>query len=234
MVVYDKLGLYVQMGGRRMYPLYVWTCLPLLLVASRVLSCAYLCGLLILVVGVLAVDDDAFSVLLGLYVSELIMWHRIKVLVQRKITRDHTVVDVPRELQHTLPNQYRTMDRQLEDQFDAVVQNVHTRACLAPVQVPPMSTDEFMHYLRHLSEIVARGGVLQRSKAVVKISLLLRSNYAMRLRAPALLFLIVALFGWWMLPSSKLHKPKGFMQALQVAQYKSQIVMTDKKKKKSQ
>jgi hypothetical protein len=229
MIVYDKLGLYVQMGGRRMYPLYVWTCLPLLLVASRVLSCAYLCGLLILVVGVLAVDDDAFSVVLGLYVSELIMWHRIKVLVQRKITRDHSVVDVSRELQHTLLNNYRTMNRQLEEQFSAVVQNVHTRACLAPVQIMPVSTDEFMHYLRHLSEIVARGRVLERSKAVVKISLLLRSNYAMRLRAPALLVLLVTLLGWWMLPSSKLHKPKGFMKALQVAQHKSQIVITEKK-----
>ena len=81
MIVYDKLGLYVQMGGRRMYPLYVWTWLPLLLVACMLLSCAYACGLLILVVSVLALDHDAFSVLLGLYVSELIMWHRIKVLV---------------------------------------------------------------------------------------------------------------------------------------------------------
>ncbi len=217
MVVYD-LGLYVKMGGRRMYPLYVWTCLPLLLVASKVLSCAYLCVLLILVVGVLAIDDDAFSVLLGLYVYELITWHRIKVLVQEKFSGKNTVVNVPEELARTLPNKYKTMDRQLEDQFPAVVQNVHTFATLAPVQFPPVSVDEFMHYLRHLSELVASGRVLQRSNAVVKISMLLRSNYAMRLRATPLLLLIVLLFGSCMLPkSNKPQKPQGFMHALKLA-----------------
>jgi hypothetical protein len=214
MIGYDKLGFFVQMGGRRMYLLYVWTCLPLLLVACRLLTCAYACGLLILVVGVLALNHDAFSFLLGLYVSELIMWHRIKVL----FSGNHTVVNVPRELQRTLSNQYKTMDQQLEDQFLAVVQNVNTRATLAPVQFPPVSVDEFMHYLRHLSEIVASGRVLQRSNAVVKISMLLRSNYAMRLRATPLLLLIVLLFGSCMLPkSNKPQQPQGFMHALKLA-----------------
>jgi hypothetical protein len=75
-----------------------------------------------------------------------------------------------------------------------------------------------MHYLRHLSEIVASGRVLQRSNAVVKISMLLRSNYAMRLRATPLLLLIVLLFGSCMLPkSNKPQKPQGFMHALKLA-----------------
>ena len=227
MIVYDKLGLYVQMGGRHMYPLYVWTWLPWLLVASTWLSYTHTCGLLILVVSALAVNHDAFSVLLGMYVSELILCHRIKVLVQ-----GHSAVDVQRELQHTLPNKYKTMDAQLEQQFSAVVRNVNARACLPPVEITAASIDEYMHYLRHLSETVARGGVLQRSKSVVKISLLLRSNYAIGVRGPALLLLLVVLLlgGWWMLPSRKLRRPKGFMHALNVAENKSQIVIEEKKK----
>ena len=233
MIVYDSLGLFVQMGGRRMYPLYVWTWLPYLLVACALLSYLYTCCLLILVVSTLALNHDAFSVALAVYVYELILLHRIKVLLQATFTRNNTVVDVSRELGHTLPNNYRTMDRQLQAQFNAVVRNVGAGATVPPADIGSVSIDEFMYYLRHLSQIAATGRVSDRSKAVVKISMLLRSNYAIRLRGPALLLLVLLLLllaGWSVLPSRKLRRPKGFTDALKVAET-HKIIGIEKKEK---
>jgi len=182
MKVYRTLGTYVAMGGLRSYPLCLH--LPVVLTAFTSLRATYAVGLLV-VFGVALANDFAHSCVLGLYVTAMIRCHRILALFTRICFGTASNVQVPEQLRSTFGNTYKTLDARLEREFVDVQTRMMNSQYVLPVAMDPVTTDEFMHYLRHLAHLAAHGDLLQKTKSVIKMSILLRSNL---LRKPMLQF----------------------------------------------